>query len=297
MRPLFIVSVVYVFSSLQSTAALACATCLCGDPTITTMGTEKPFAGRLRAGIDHLRRKETVAEPGVSEVVTEEERVTYSLSYAVNAEWIVAASLPLVSKEIRRYDLSRENASGAGDIDLAARWFLSRDEGAPARDLWGLQFGLRLPTSTEQKAGGEVINFDAQPGAGAVIPGIGAWYGRYAMPWFGYASAVVQHAVTDGYQGYRAGDVLLVTTLAQYAVNYRLALQFSLDGRFKRQDAYDGVTDENSGGVLVMATPGVAWTPLEDLVVNANYQIPAIENANGRQEESATLRAGFTYDF
>jgi len=76
-----------------------------------------------------------------------------------------------------------------------------------------------------------------------------------------------------------------------------LALQLSVDGRFKRHDKYFDVQDEDSGGVLVMATPGLAWTPYEDFVFNMSYQIPAIENPNGRQEEDATLRVGVAYDF
>ena len=36
---------------------------------------------------------------------------------------------------------------------------------------------------------------------------------------------------------------------------------------------------------------------MADLIVNMNYQIPALENAHGRQEEDPTLRMGMTYDF
>jgi hypothetical protein len=282
---------------IKAGPVFACATCLCGDPTITTMGSEKPFAGRMRAAVEYLSRSEKTGEPGVSEIVTDEERVTYSFSYAPNAEWIVAASLPFATKQVTRFDTSRAQGSGMGDLDLSARWFLGTDESFPARHLWGLQFGLRVPTSTEQRHAGEVIDIDAQPGAGATIPSVGIWSGRYAMPWFFYTSAVYQHAVTGGYQGYRAGDVLLLTGLAQYALKPGLAAQFSLDGRIKRQDRFDGVNDEDSGGVLIMATPGLAWTPVEDLVVNVNVQIPAVENAHGRQEEDSTLRIGATYDF
>lgn len=271
----------------------ACATCLCGDPTITTMGTEKPFAGRMRAGVEYLSRGEKVAEVGSSELVTEEQRATYSLSYAISAEWIVAASVPMITKKVQRYDLSRQQGSGEGDLDLSVRWFIGKDESFPVRHLWGVQFGLRLPTSTEQKK----IDIDAQPGVGTTIPNLGIWYGRYEMPWFFYTSTAYQHAVTEGYQGYQAGDVLLVTGLTQYAPHQSLAVQFSLDGRFKEQDQYDSVKDVDSGGVLVMATPGIAWTPLEDLVVNASYQIPVIENAHGRQAEDPALRLGVTYDF
>lgn len=275
----------------------ACATCLCGDPTITTMGTGKPFSGRMRAGIGYLSRREKVGEPGTSEVVTDEERLTYNFSYALNTEWMFAASLPFVTKLVKRFDTSSTQGSGIGDLDLSARWFVGKDQHFPSRFLWGMQMGLRLPISSEQTSDGAPIDIDAQPGVGATIPSVGMWYGRYAMPWFLYTSASYQHAVSEGYQHYQAGDVALLTGLVQYALNYGVALQISLDGRFKQYDKYDGVRDENSGGVLVMASPGLAWTALQDLVINMSYQLPAIENPNGQQKEEPTFRFGVVYDF
>jgi len=296
MRSIIIVSIAITLS-IVSNSIWACATCLCGDPTITTMGTEKPFAGRKRAGVEYLSRGEKIGESGVNELDTDEERTTFNFSYALNADWMFAASLPLVTKTVKRYDMSSERGSGIGDMDLSARWFVGKDTRFPARYLWGVQLGLRVPTSSEQQSNGVPIDIDAQPGVGATIPSLGLWYGRYAMPWFFYVSAGYQHAITEGYQGYQAGDVALLTGLAQYALGYGLALQLSLDGRFKQYDKYHDIRDDNSGGVLVMATPGLAWTPLEDLVINMSYQVPAIENPNGQQEEKPTLRIGVAYDF
>lgn len=278
-------------------SVLSCATCLCGDPTITSMGTEKPFAGRMRLGVEYLTRGETVGVPAVSEHVIDEQRLNLSISYAFNTQWIVAASLPLVSKQVDRFDLSHEQASGVGDLDLSARWFLGGDDRFPARALWGLQFGLRLPTSAEQKLNGVPIDFDAQPGAGATIPSLGAWYGYYRAPWFFYTSSVYQHAIDEGYQSYQAGDVLLLTGHTQYAWQPGLALSFSLDARIKQPDRYAGIVDADSGGLLLMASPGLAWTPLTDLVINLAYQVPVIEHVHGRQEEAASLRLGVVYDF
>jgi hypothetical protein len=278
-------------------SVFACATCLCGDPTITSMGTEKPFAGRMRVGVEYLSRGETVGIPALSEHVIDEQRLNLSVSYAFSMQWIVAASLPLVSKQINRYDLTHEQASGVGDLDLSARWFLGGDDHFPARELWGLQFGLRLPTSSEQQVNGVPIDFDAQPGTGASVPSLGAWYGYYRTPWFFYSSVVYQHAIDEGYQSYQAGDVWLVTGHAQYAWQPKLALSFSLDARYKQQDRYAGIVDADSGGLLLMASPGLAWMPLTDLVINLSYQVPVLEHVHGRQQEAASLRVGVVYDF
>jgi hypothetical protein len=279
-------------------AALACATCLCGDPTITTMGSEKPFAGRLRGGIERLTRGETVGNPGLDEHKIKEQRTTLSLSYAPSERWILALSVPVVEKKVRRFDLSRQRASGLGDTDLSARWYIGHGAQTMSRHLWGVQVGIRLPTSREQKSNGTAIDFDAQPGAGAAVPNAGIWYGYFRPPAFFFASTIYQHAVDTGYQGYEAGDVFLLTAYSQYAaLEHKVALSLSLDGRWKERDRYYGATDKDSGGVLVMATPGIAWTPIMDLIFNASYQIPALENLNGRQIEKPVFRIGATYDF
>lgn len=279
---------------LHGGGVFACATCLCGDPTITTMGAEKPFSGRLRGSVDWLTRSERSGQPGISEHNIDEKRVTLSVSYAPSTDWIFALGVPLVEKEVRRFDLSRETASGVGDADLSARWYL----GNTREHLWGVQFGVRVPTSSEQTLSGEAIDFDAQPGAGATIPSLGLWYGNFRSPDFFYASTVYQRAVDTGYQGYEMGDVLLLTGHVQHGLwEQQLALSFSLDGRWKKRDAYFGETDENSGGVLIMATPGISWTPVTDLIFNVTYQIPAVENLYGEQKEKPNLRIGVTYDF
>lgn len=282
---------------LAPVGAYACATCLCGDPSITTLGTEKPFKGRMRGSVEYLTRSETVGTPGVSEHEIEEDRATYSFSYAPSDRWILGMSLPFVRKRVERFDLSEEQANDLGDADLSARWFLGTDERFPARRLWGLQFGLRVPTSSEQKSNGQPIDFDAQPGAGATIPSAGAWYGYYRLPWLFYGSAIAQVAANEGYQGYDAGDVLLLTGLSQYGVHQNLALQLSLDARQKEKDRYDDVSDPDSGGLLVMVTLGIAWTVVTDLIVNIAYQIPAVEDLTGEQEEDGVFRLGVTYDF
>ncbi len=279
-----------------SNGVFACATCMVGDPTISTMGTEKPFAGRMRLGADYIKRGETVGPPD-RDLETEEERMTINFSYTLNEFWTFAASLPFVTKSVSRYDLTAETGSGVGDIDLAARWYIGKDDSFAVRYIWGMSFGLRAPTSKKEKSGGKAIDIDAQPGAGATIPSAGAWVGFFGHPWFYYLSGSVQHALTDGYQGYQAGDVLLVTGMVQYALIQSLALQLSLDSRFKRPDEYSGVKDIDSGGMLLMATPGLAWMAIEDVVLSMNYQIPLIENARGHQEEDPLLRIGAAYDF
>lgn len=261
------------------------------------MGTEKPYAGRLRISVDALDREERSGIRGVNDSKTDEERVTYSLNYAPSTDWVVGISLPMITKHIDRFDLTAEQASGMGDPEITARWFAGRDRERFAQQLWGLQFGLRLPWVNEQKFQGEPIDFDAQPATGATVPSIGAWYGLYRAPWLSYTSASVQHAIDEGFQGYNAGDVVLLTETVQYALHPAFAVQLSIDSRWKAKDSFNGIDDADSGGTLAMLSPGAVWMPLTDVVIHLNYQTPVFEHLNGEQKEHAYLRAGIVYDF
>jgi hypothetical protein len=285
------------FFFFNANHAIACASCLCGDPTLTTMGVEKPFPGRKRVGIEYLSRSETSGTKNIDQHAIEEERMTYHFSYAPSKSWMFAASLPMITKKVARFDESSEQGSGVGDIDLSARWFIAQPTSIARKRLWGAHFGLRLPSSEEETLNGDVINFDAQPSAGALTHSLGLWWGEYQRPWFFYSSAIVQHASAKGYQGYEAGDALLVTLQAQYTLHPQLALQVGLDSRWKDQDQYNDEVDENSGGALIMASLGLAWSPVTDWLFNFNVQHPAIENSHGVQKEETALRAGVTYDF
>lgn len=282
---------------VDSKPALACASCLCGDPTLTIMGVEKPFPGRTRIGIEYLSRSETSGTQNIDQHTIEEERIAYNFSYAPSKTWMFAASLPMITKQVNRFDDSSEQGSGVGDIDLTARWFIGQSASIINKHLWGAHFGIRLPTSKEETLNSRAVNFDAQPSAGALTHSIGLWFGEYRRPWFFYGSAIVQHASAQGYQEYEAGDALLVTLQTQYALHSKLAIQAGLDSRWKRQDQYNDEADENSGGALIMASLGLAWSPFTDWLIHFNVQHPTIENAHGTQKEDLALRAGVTYDF
>ena len=58
---------IMVALSLPVGDAWACSTCGCGDLTLTVMGSEKPYAGRLRAALELRHRTDAVGRPGFNE--------------------------------------------------------------------------------------------------------------------------------------------------------------------------------------------------------------------------------------
>lgn len=275
----------------------ACSTCLCGDPTLTLIGTEKPFEGRQRVSLDFIVREESQGRPGIDEQIFEEARALLGYAWSPSERWTLTAQLPWVDKRVSSSSLAVAETAGVGDLELGAKLFLQAGNEIPVRDLYGLQFGLRVPTGPELETDGAAVDVDALPGAGAWVPNAGAWYGRYRFPWFVYVSAVYQYAVDEGYQGYRPGDVITGTAQAQYALTPEWALQAALDFRHAARNTFDAVADENSGGLFGALAPGLLWSAREDFIVNASVQIPLIEQYNGTQSTAPTFRLGLTYDF
>lgn len=276
-------------------AGWACSTCKCADNTITLFGTEKAFSGRFRIALDHYVRAET-SGTGVGEQTTDEARTTLGIAYSLTPDLTLALQIPYVQKELESASLARQEASGLGDIDLSARWVLYRSGALTGRHLAGLRGGVRLPTSDEVEEDGVLLDIDVQPDAGAAAPNIGAWYSYYRFPWFLNLSASYYH-FGEGNQDFQAGDSMLASLLAQYGINEKLAAQAGLDLRHSDRNEFSGQVDADSGGTLGMGFVGVAIRVGEELLLNAGYQSPILEDLNGEQKEDSTFRVGMAYDF
>jgi hypothetical protein len=284
-------------SAAWTPQALACSTCKCGDYTITLFGAEKSFENRFRVAADLIYRSESQGQPGVAERSTEERRTLLGVSYSVNEDLSLAVQVPFVRKEIEDNNLARQKAEGLGDIDLVARWTLYRQGEASGRHLAGLRFGVRLPTADQVRdGGGNRLDIDVQPDAGATVPNLGGWYAYFRFPWFVSLSATY-FSFGDGHQEFAPGDAMVASALAQYGVSQRVALQFGVDARYSQKNRFSGVDDPDSGGTLAMAFGGVAVRLYEDLLLNAGIQAPLLDELNGHQEEDPSYRIGVAYDF
>ena len=281
---------------LASPAAWPCSTCACGDNTLTLMGAEKPFAGRLRGAIDYSVRGESMGSGAAREDI-DEWRTTIGVSYSANAKLTFAAQVPLVRKRVTSPTLAEIDAQGMGDTDLIARGVAWQDRAALPRHLAGYRIGVRLDTTREVRdERGELVDVDGQPDAGATAPNLGLWYGYYAFPVFVSLSGNYLF-YGHGDQGFDPGDAAVGSLLGQYAAGQRLALQLGVDWRHTGRNTFSGAVDENSGGTLVMGFAGLGLRLGEDLLLSGGVQVPALKDLNGVQDVSAAWRAGLAYDF
>ncbi len=282
--------------TLAASPALACSTCKCGDPTITLTGSEKPYAGRFRIGLDYQLRSETEGDPAVLEATTDEDRLTLGLVYSLNKRLTLLARIPYVSKKRTDSTLGHMEADGFGDIDLIARYNLQPEKNR--RHLYGITGGLRLPTAEEiEDSNGNALDIDVQPDAGATSISLGGFYQHFAAPWFFTASSSYVTYTEEGFQNFDPGDSIVGSLRAQYAWSFRLAGQIGLDFRQSGKDKFSGVTDKDSGGFLGNLWLGVASRVGEEVLLYAGAQIPVIDDLNGHQEEDSSLHIGINYDF
>jgi hypothetical protein len=95
---------------------------------------------------------------------------------------------------------------------------------------------------------------------------------------------------TNGH-GYRYGSSLQVAARLDYRVVERVALEAGVDGRHALRDTVDGVDQENTGGLVVAAAPGVAVNVAGDVWLRARAQIPVITSLFGDQSVGVTIFA------
>ncbi|EIJ41470.1 hypothetical protein BegalDRAFT_0552 [Beggiatoa alba B18LD] len=283
--------------SLLPAPVLACSTCMAGDPTLSLMGTEKTYTGRLRLSADYLQRQERIGIAGFNQTELTERRLTIGLSYAWNDRLNLAIRLPFVDKNLEYANLATQDSQAIGDIELSTKFTLTPETTDMHRHLWGLIAGIRLPTAPEQTDNaGRSLDIDVQTGTGAVVPQLGGWYGYYAFPYFFYSSVVLHYAF-EGFEDFQAGEALVLTFAGQYALNHAVALQAGIDARWSAKNQFSDIDDPDSGGFIAFFSPKVMYTITEDVILNLGVQIPMIKQLNGEQTERSIWQAGIVYDF
>lgn len=268
---------------------------MCGDPTITTMGLEKPYAGRLRFSAQNFFRSEELGGANQNQTTIRENQLALSTSYSFSPSLTFAVTAPLVWKDLRADNGARTSVMGMGDLALQSRILLLDNDYNSGKDLFGILAGIQLPVAaTKNTSSGEPLGI--QSGSGAVTPQAGVWYGHFSFPWSIYANAAVQTPVR--HRDYsKPGTAVLHSLMVQYQINSSLALQLAEESRWSARDEEFGETDVNSGGWITFLSPKLAWGFYKDMLLNIAVQIPTISNLNGAHTEGYSIQGGLVYDF
>ncbi|MCP3104779.1 transporter [Myxococcus sp. K15C18031901] len=281
---------------LPGSSAWACATCACGDPTLMSMGTEQPFAGRLRLSTTLRAWGQTVGNDRVDALRLREARLDVAAAFAPFPWLFLSATLPLQAREIREVSLSRERGWGVGDVELTAKAFLFKDREFSADHLFSVLVGVKLPTAPKLRAeDGALLGLDTQLGSGSVDPLAGLAYQHFRGEWSFLVSAT-GFLPTRGILGYRAGASVRTTAAAQYQPSAKWAVRMGLDGRLERASDIDGEEEANGGGFIAYASPDVLFSPSTDVVVGAGVRVPFFNRLRGRVAPTPIAMMSVAYD-
>lgn len=282
---------------LSARATFACAVCSCGDPTITALGTEKPYRNRVRASLELRHRSDRVGTPGLDALTLSEQRLDLQIAWAPHARIFVAANVPGLRREIGRVNLRREQSFGLGDIELRAKAFVWQDRAWSPRHLLAVNAALKFPTAIDQRdGGGTLLPLELQAGTGSFDPSVGISYAWFGFPWMVYTSLGGVYP-TRGRYAFRASPSLRMTAAVQYSVTKWFAPRLGLDLRVDGVGEENGAPARDSGGFVGAMSLELLFTPRQDLLVFAAVRIPVAQALRGQHEEGSYITAGIAADF
>lgn len=276
--------------------AWACATCACGDPTLTSVGVEKPYRNRLRLALEERVGYHTSgAGAGRSELLMT--RTQLAVSYTPHPRVTLAAFLPFIASRLRDQRRSGDWVRGLGDLELLGRFVVARDRAFAPRHLLWLSGGLKFPTAPRVRDDdGYPYPEDDQPGSGSWDPLLGATYAYFQGFVTAYSSLLLR-VTTPNPRGSREGLSLLSSTVVQLQPFARVAFQLGADLRYEAADRLSsGADSPDSGGFVVAATQGVLVNPVGDLLLRFAVEVPVVQALRGTQSLGPQLVVSVIYD-
>ncbi|MEZ4340754.1 MAG: hypothetical protein R3B82_29380 [Sandaracinaceae bacterium] len=275
--------------------ARACATCGCGDPTLTVMGAEPPYAGRVRLFTQLRYRWDAVGE-GEARASLHEGQLDLGVSVAPDDRVVISATMPVVLRAVSWANLGHAVTVGTGDLELRSRIVLLRDRRFAPSHLLGAHVGVKLPTSIDQaRADGTLLPVDAQTGSGTIDPLLGLFYAHFADPWSLFASAVVALPLAGRYDE-APGPSLRASVAVQYRLDRHVTFRAGTDVRWDAPARIGDRTDPATDQAVLFVSPDLLWSPVSDLVLVLGARIPTIQLSEQGREEGVYVQLGAVVD-
>jgi len=277
-----------------ATPARACATCGCGDSTLTATGVEKPYKNRVRVSLEERMGSFSQGDPGEH---------SWFLKSSLTGSWspheriTVGALLPWVTAWLDAAGQPQRVANGLGDLELQARVLVYRERRfAPHHLLWGLA-GLKTPTGYRvYDDTGHPFPDDDQPGSGSWDPFVGATYGWFSEPLALFASASYR-VTTPNERGYRRGSQLGWSAFVQFQPWTWGAFGIGLEGHYTQADTLlNGNAVPNTGGTVLNLAPAFLAMPLTDLLIRLVVDVPVVHVLDGVQTIGTQVALQIAYD-
>jgi hypothetical protein len=295
-RELACISVAFVVVGSAKLVA-ACASCGCGDPTITSSGVERPYKNRLRLTVDERYGSLSLGE-GADRERVQFLRSTLAVSWSPTKWLTVDAKLPWLTSFIGYGTAPYALVNGLGDLELAGRAVLFRERGFAPHHLLSASLGLKLPTGyAVHDSTGALVSDDDQPGSGSWDPFAGITYAWHSGDLLSVFASTSYRYTTGGWHGYRRGMSIGASAMLQVQPKPWGAVQVGFDGAWQAADRFsDGGVARDTGGTAVYAAIGLVGRIHSDLLIRALVDVPAVLALNGHQTVGPQVGVSVSYD-
>ncbi len=272
---------------LADAPAWACTACACGDPTIATLGTERPMAGATWLGLQGAWRAE---RDRAAAAVADELRVDLTAAWAPHDRVQLVLLAPLVTRSITDASLATTRSFGLGDVGVAARFLaavaeVQGDGGRSTRLSAGPTVAVDLPTAPRLRAD---LAHELWLGTGALTGALGGFFQAVHGPVSVWASGELRASVL-GRDGRRPGLAGRGSAFVQGQPLPQLGLRAGVDWRASRADLLgaggERARDPETGGWLVAITPALvaAPTPVWSLLAGVAVPVAGREGSGLRE--------------
>ena len=275
----------------------ACASCACGDPTLTALGAEQPFQGRVRVWSELRYRTDRTGASGVDAMGLAEWRNDVGIAWAPASWLFLSLNVPLLTRAVQFVDLSQDRGSGIGDSEVRAKFYVWKDREFAPDHLVSLVAGLKLPTGSVrvQSGTGLPLSSEAQPGSGTLDPIGGLAYSYFGGRISGFASGTFYLPI-HARGVFQPGPSLRTTLAGQVQAHRLLAVRLGADTRLDSRAKVEGTVDPHSGGFIAFASPELLLSPVQDWTFYVQARVPVLNLLQGVHREGPFWGAGVTVD-
>jgi hypothetical protein len=277
--------------------AAACASCGCGDQTLTAVGVEKPYQNRVRLALEERYGSLSVGDNVVGER-------SWFLRSAIAVSWIpvkrltLSALVPWVTTWLSPARRSLQLVSGLGDVEFAARVLFFAERGFnPHHLLWGT-FGIKTPTGYRiYDDQGYPYPDDDQPGSGSWDPFTGLTYGYFSGNLVSLFVSSSYRQTTAGPRGYRRGSTVGFSGAVQLQPWSWGAIALGVDNVYAEPDTLpNGAASPSTGGEVLFVAPALLFSPRPDLLVRLVVDAPVVTALYGVQSVGPQVSLSIAYD-
>lgn len=247
---------------------------------------DQPMSGTSKVSVGQIPQHH-------DEVSTKNQNLIASLDHGFGPNWGVNVTLPVVSRDHEHI----HNHMGAkipdswdftalGDMRVLGRYqFAPRQEGE-RHSVWGLNFGVKLPTGPfdETNGQGQVAERSLQPGSGTTDALLGGYFSQHLpqrdLSWF--TQALYQAALNER-DDFKPGEKFGLDLGMRYDMASGVGLMLQLNYLYKGRDSGSEAEPNDSGGTFVFLSPGASWNLTRDFQLYGFVQLPLYQKVNGVQ--------------